>query len=546
MKRATNFLSAMTGLLIAVCLGGAAVTPLAAQQSCESLKDLKLTDTTITLAKSVAPPVSFAIGLTSNAEVTVSQSFCDVVATLSPAADSSIQIEVWLPSPSSWNGKLLGTGNGGPGGTIVHGALASGLKLGFATANTDMGTAGTGDAGWGYGMHHPEKANDWVYRSTHLMTVFSKEIVRSYYGRSAQHSYFTGCSAGGHQAITEARHYPDDYDGIVAGDDAPDKTHLFMIGLWNRLAVSKEPDSYIPPSKVPMIHNAVMMACDALDGLLDGVIDDPRRCHFDPKVFQCMGADGPDCLTAPQVEALHKLYDGARNPRTHELLFAGQPPGSELNLSGLATLVAAPPSAARARPAALSPLNWVFGATWDSSTFDFDRDVETFDSKWAKPFNMNTSPDLSDFKKHGGKIIFFDGWADALSSPFEMVGWYESIERTMGGPDKTTDFARMFVAPGMSHCFGGDGPNVFGQFATPPPPKLDPDHDVLFALDRWVTRGIAPQKIIATKYVNNKPELGIERTRPLCVYPKVARWVGSGSIDDDANFACVNPSSGLQ
>jgi feruloyl esterase len=522
------------------------VTPTAAQESCESLKDLKVADTTITMAKSVVPPVSFPIGLTNKAMITVTLPFCDVVGTVTPGPDSSIQVEVWLPPASSWNGKLLGTGNGGAGGTIVHGALASGLELGFATANTDMGTAGTGESGWGYGMNHPEKANDWVHRATHLMTVFSKEVIRAYYGRTVQHSYFTGCSAGGHQAITEARHYPGDYDGIVAGDDAPDKTHLFMIGLWNRLALSKEPDSFIPPSKIPMIHNAVMTACDGLDGLLDGIIDDPRRCHFDPKVLQCVGADGPNCLMAAQVEALQKLYDGARNPRTHELLFAGQPPGSELNLSGLATLALAPPSASRPTPVALSPLNWVFGATWDSRTFDFDHDVEVFDAKWAKLFNMNMSPDLSDFEKHGGKIIFFDGWADALSSPYEMVGWYESIQRTMGIPEKTTEFARMFVAPGMSHCFGGDGPNVFGQFGTPTPPKLDPEHDVLLALDRWVTQGVAPEKIIATKYVNNNPAQGISRTRPLCVYPKVARWIGRGSTDDDANFVCVNPTNGVQ
>ncbi len=416
-----------------------------------------------------------------------------------------------MPPPPAWNRKFLGTGNGGAAGRISYGPLSNGIQRGYATSNTDMGSTGSG-LDFSFAIGHPELQKDFVFRSTHLMTVVAKQIVQAYYGqRTPAAAYFQGCSTGGHEAMTEAQRFPDDYDGIVSGDPANNRTHLHIVSLWNYQAMHESPASLIPAAKLPMINHAVIAACDALDGIVDGVIDDPRRCNFDPATIQCPGADAPNCLTQPQVVTLRKVYDGPHNPRTGELIFPGMKPGSEINAGGRERALGKAPGPGL--------INWA--SNYTGPKFDFDHDMATVDEQLASWVN-DMNPDLSAFRKHGGRLLMYSGWADPLIPSQDVVNFYEKIEQKMGGPEKTQEFARLFMVPGMGHCSGGVGPNHF---------------DALGALEPWVEKGTAPDSIIASKIAKNVTE----RTRPLCPYPQIARWKGTGNTDEAANFACVNP-----
>ncbi|MCL5743372.1 MAG: tannase/feruloyl esterase family alpha/beta hydrolase, partial [Acidobacteria bacterium] len=321
-----------------------------------------------------------------------------------------------------------------------------------------------------------------------------------------------GCSTGGRQALKEAQVFPEDFDGIIAG--APG--NRTAMAMWIAHALLKDPVAYVPRTKYPLIHHAVLEACDAMDGLKDGLIEDPTRCKFDPGVLLCKGTDGSDCLTAPQVEAVRKVYLPGRNPRTGKELFGSLAPGSEL---GWAVMGGGPEPYAPI----LDQLKYVVfkDPAWDWRTFDFDKD----NARFEKPENliMNaTDPDLRKFIARGGKLLIYHGWSDQNVSPFLTVNYFNSVQDTLGGASKTGDNIRLFMAPGMAHCGGGEGPNVF---------------DKVGALDRWVEQGEAPSRIIASHSTKGK----VDRTRPLCPYPQVAKYKGTGSIDDAANFVCSLP-----
>ncbi len=490
--------------------------------TCESLASLALPDTTITSATAVpAGPFSLPgaqgrVGATAPS-LTV-PAFCRVAATLKPTPESHIKIEVWLPTAEGWNGKLLGTGNGGAGGVISYPSLLNGLQRGFATANTDMGTTTTG-LDFSFGIGHPEIVKDWGYRSTHLMTVAAKQLIDTFYGRAPRLSYFTGCSTGGHQAMTEAQRFPEDYNGIVSGDPANNRVRLHVVNIWNYDATHVDPESYFPIAKARRINTAVLAACDKLDGIEDGIIDDPRRCHFDPATIVCKNGDAPDCLTEKQAAALEKIYAGPRNPRTGEQIFPGMSPGGEVNTLGLdRTLAVSPATTPGALKVVGQVANWVPG--FKGPNFDFDRDMAAIDAELG-PILNDVNPDLSALKKRGGKLIMYTGWADPLIPAQDLVNYYEKVERAMGGRQKTQEFARLFMVPGMGHCSGGTSPNQF---------------DALSALDQWVDKGTTPDSIVASHRASGV----VDRTRPLCPYPQVAKWKGTGSIDDAANFACVS------
>ncbi len=487
--------------------------------SCEKLNTLALSDTRITLAQSVpAGALSLPPGAVpsdpSVAEASQSfrdlPAFCRVAVTIKPAVDSEIKIEIWMPS-LGWNGKFQGVGNGGWGGTITYPALAKALRQGFATASTDTGhTGASGDASFAFG--HPERLIDFGYRSVHLMTVDAKVIIASFYGTYPHFSYWNGCSTGGKQGLTEAQRFPDDYDGIIEGDPANFFTHLMFGNIWPAIVTLKNPASYIPPGKYPIIDRAVMKACDALDGVVDGIIDDPMRCHFDPKTLDCKGSDGPECLTASQVEAVQKLYTGAQNPRTGQQIFPGLEPGSPLDqATGLKP---------HSHPVSFFQFVLFKNPDWKWQTLNFDTDVALADRMYGSILNA-VDPNLKAFKAHGGKLIMYHGWSDPHIAPLNSIDYYKSVVAAMGGVAETEDFARLFMIPGMGHCRGGLGPDVF---------------DKVGVLEQWVQDGVAPDKIIASHLTNGVADM----TRPLCPYPKVARWKGAGSTNDAANFACVN------
>ncbi len=377
------------------------------------------------------------------------------------------------------------------------------------------------------------------------MTESAKRIIRNYSGMLPRHSYFAGCSTGGHQALSEVQRFPADYDGVLAGDPGNDRVHLNVGFLWAFAATHDENGKTIlPTSKLPLINKAAVAACDALDGIKDGIISEPQACHFDPGVLLCKGAETDQCLMAAQVEAVKKVYAGPRNPRTGEQIIAGYSPGSESALGdeyegGWKTYITD-----RNEPMRLEFWKyWVFhDAAWDWRTFDYDRDVTRADTELAAVNASN--PDLGAFKARGGKILMYSGWADPVGPAMDAVNYYQRVEEVIGGREKTESFFRLFMVPGMAHCRGGPGPNSFGGLSTiaSPENKIDPEHDVLSALVKWVEKGSTPNYIIATHFTNNT----IDRTRPLCPYPKIARWNGSGSSDDANNFTCVdaaNPSA---
>jgi feruloyl esterase len=453
--------------------------------------------------------------------------FCRVEAVARPTSDSEIKFEVWIPTAEAWNGKFEGVGNGGYSGTISYPAMATALRRGYATASTDTGHAGD-DMKFGQG--HPEKIVDWAYRAIHVMTDAAKLIVRNHAGRFPERAYFNGCSSGGHQALSEAQRYPDDYDGIIAGDPAHNRVRQTFAFLhsWT-VTHQKDGSPILPTTKLSMLTKAVVESCDGLDGLRDGIVDDPRRCHFDPARLQCRaGADDASCLTAPQVEAVRKMYEGLKNPRTGEQIFTGWPRGSESfgdnAIQSWRQYVMDP-----AEPMRVGFFRYFLfhDPNWDWRTIDWDRDLAYAEQKLG--FMSAVEKDLTPFKKRGGKLLMYTGWADPVVPAQDTVAYYDAVVKTMGGLDKTRDFYRFFIAPGMGHCSGGPGPNQF---------------DTLAGLEQWVEKGVAPDRLIASHVANGK----VDRTRPLCLYPQVARWKGTGSTDDAANFMCITeaPLNGVR
>jgi hypothetical protein len=506
----------------------------AARASCDSLAKLTLPDTSITTAEAI-PAGSFTPP--GGRPIPNLPAFCRVAGVIRPSADSNIQFEVWMPG-SGWNGKFQGVGNGGFAGAINYPQMASSVARGYATASTDTGhQAGGIDAGWALG--HPEKIIDFGYRAIHETAVKAKAVIRAFYGEGPRRSYFSSCSNGGRQALMEAQRFPEDYDGIISGAPANYWTHLLATAVANMQATLAKPGSYIPAAKLPAIQAAALAACDALDGVQDGVLENPTQCHFDPAGLLCKGPESDACLTEPQIAALRKIYGGLRDSRGRRI-FPGYSPGGEADPAGWGPWITGPAPEKSALFAFGTQFykNMVYNdPSWDFRTFDVDRDTKAADEKMARFLNA-TDPDLKRFQRRGGKLILYHGWCDAAIPAENIIDYYRSVAARMGARN-TAAFVRLYMAPGVQHCGGGAGPNVFGQGGAP---QSDPLHDMAAALERWVEEGVAPDQIIATRYKSGaNPASGVLRTRPLCPYPQVARWKGSGSTDDAANFACVAP-----
>ncbi len=484
--------------------------------ACERLATtLKLANTTATSVHAVAaghfmPPAAEGAA-TTRSQYAGLPAFCRVQLTIKPSADSDITSEVWLPQ-SGWNGKFQQVGNGAWAGSIQYGALAEALQRGYAAASTDAGHTGT-DASFALG--HPEKLIDFGYRAVHETAVQGKGTVTSFYGMAPRLSYFNGCSGGGRMAFQEAQRFPADFDAILAGAPGYDRVNQSVQMLMNAKATLDNPASMIPASKYPVIHRAALDACDAADGLKDGLISDPLNCHFDPTVLTCKGADAAACLTSPQVEAARKIYTGVKNPKTGAEIFPGLEPGSELVWGG---------PAGGPVPLAVGGDLFKFvvfqDPNWDFRKFDLARDydaVHTIDNLGLSP----TSPDLKAFVGRGGKLLIYQGWGDQNVAPRSTVHYYSKVIDALGRK-QVDDSVRLFFAPGMAHCGGGEGPNVF---------------DALTSLEQWREQGKAPTRIIASHLTNGK----VDRTRPLCPYPQAAKYKGTGSIDQADNFTCAQP-----
>lgn len=510
---------------------------------CGKLSQLALSKAKVLSAQTIeagafAPPAAMSPWLTGSPELYKSlDAFCRVVMEATPSADSSIKIEVWMPT-EGWNGRFRGQGNGGFAGEIDYRRLGLAVQQKYATAATDTGHAAGGtDARWALG--HPEKVIDFGYRAIHEMTQIAKIVINAFYGNNAQHSYFDNCSNGGRQALMEAQRFPQDYDGIISGAPANYWTHLLTKALADSQLTTLDPTSYIPASKVPALARAVNAACDAQDGVTDGVVNDPRQCKFDPAALLCKSEETTECLTAPQITALKKLYEGPRDAKG-ALIFPGYLPGAEEGEGGWGLWITG--------QAPGKSLMFAFGtgyfsnmvyekSDWDYKNTKVNDGLNAAEMKTARILNA-TDSNLSAFKSRGGKLILYHGWNDAAISALNAVNYYNSVVSKMGQA-QTDAFSRLYMVPGLQHCGGGPGANSFGQLGMGAP---DPQHNVELALVEWVEKGTAPSEIVATKYVDDDPAKGVKLTRPLCPYPQVAKFKGTGDPNDATNFVCGSPS----
>jgi hypothetical protein len=461
--------------------------------------------------------------------------FCRVAVRANPSADSDILIEVWLPA-ENWNGKFQAHGNGGFAGELDYPHLAISILAGYATASTDTGHSGTAvEAAWALG--HPEKVTDFGYRAIHVMTDVAKQIIRSRFGTAPRYSYFLGCSNGGRQALMEAQRYPADFNGILAGAPANFWTHLLSSGVWNLQALTNDAASYIPAGKLPAIAHSVNAACDAQDGVSDGILNDPRKCSFKPEAMLCKNGDANDCLTAPQITALKKIYEGAHDSQGKKI-FPGFVPGAEEGPGGWSTWIIGP----QPGKSLINAFTYGFFADilyqkpdWNLNTADLSQAVKLADEKAASILNA-TDANLAPFREHGGKLIVYHGWNDPAITALNSIDYFASVQAKLGAA-QTESFLRLYMLPGVQHCAGGPGPDFASALDSPGP--HDAQHNVVTALETWVEKGTVPSTILATKYVSDDPTKGAKLTRPVCPYPQSAQYKGSGDPNDAANFTCA-------
>ena len=495
--------------------------------ACASLTSLALPDTRITAASEYPAgvnPVPAPPRTTGALKSPLSVAVCRVQGTIRPTPVSNIRFELWLPV-SGWNGKYNGVGNGGVAGFINYSAMKEPLERGYAAGSTDTGhELSELDGSWM--MDHPELVMDFAQRSQHLTVLAAKAIVKAYYGQAPAHAYFTGCSNGGGQAMQESQRFPTDYDGIVVGNAARFLTHEWPGELQPAWLARSDQAGLI--SKLPALNAAVLAQCDRLDGVPDGVIEDPSRCRFDPATLQCpAGVDNARCLTAQQVEWVRKIYRGIVDPQSGKVFWPGLAAGSELGWD-----------AKIHPPMVLLPQNYMQVFVYRNLNWQYTDPGFSFESpaglaalnaastKYGSILDADDA-DLRPFEKSGGKIIFYHGWNDPNIAPANIIQYYQRVVSTAGGSgadaaERTARFARLFMAPGMGHCGGGPGPNSF---------------DALGALDEWVAHGHAPEKIVASHSTQGV----VDRTRPLCPYPQTAVYRGAGSTNEAANFTCATP-----
>ena len=503
--------------LLCVCLF---TLPAAAadKDSCAGLMKQAYTNVTLVSAVFLDDPKGFIAPETPGMfgtppGLTVMMPFCRVTGFIKPVPESHIGFEVWLPPVEDWNERYFAVGNPAFEGAIKYQGLTRALANGYAASSSDTGHQHPGHE---WAMGNTEKLIDWVHRAVHETAVVSKRLIHAYYSRAPRYSYWNSCHNGGRQGLAAAQRYPEDFDGIVAGDPAYYLTRLQTgseyLG-WVALKDGANSPSYVPPVKYPAIHRAVLDACDAKDGVKDDAIEDPTRCNFDPASIQCAGPDRPSCLTAPQVETVRQLYSGAKFADGTQI-YSGFEPGSELLWYALIT-----------GPEPHEINNGFFkyiafeNPDWDFRTLDVDRDTRDIDARLG-PIINSIETDLTAFKKNGGKLLMYQSWNETWIPPRTITVYYNDVVKTMGGENQTKDFFRLFMVPDFGMC-----PADNGLF------------DALDILRKWREEDIAPDRITATY----RDRGAVYKTRPVCPYPQAAIYKGSGDTNDAANFECGIP-----
>ena len=440
-------------------------------------------------------------------------------------------VDFRLALPETWNGKFIFQGVGGFAGTFAR--LDNSLERGYAAATTNTGHQGS-DASWA--LNHRPREIDYGHRGTHVSAVATQALTKSFYGKKPSYRYFNGCSNGGRQALMEAQRYPEDFDGVISGDPSLGAGGYIRRGLTYQF-LFKNDDRLLPAAKLEVLSKAVTAACDATDGLVDGLVSEPRNCKFDPSVLLCKSEGGGDCLTAGQIESVKFIYADIRLPNGKML--RGYPPGHEAGSTGWPQWITGrglPTKQADGRytftgdamPAGFRFADGFFrylafeqdDPNYDWYQFDVNRDLAKTEA--ITPILSPTDADLKSFGKSGKKLLLYHGWADPGITAYGTLDYYNNVVATVGGKQKADDFIRLFLAPGMHHCAGGPGPNSF---------------DSLAAMEQWVEKGVAPDMLIASHSTNGN----VDRTRPLCPEPQVAKYKGSGSIDAAENFVCAAP-----
>ncbi|MEQ1885545.1 MAG: tannase/feruloyl esterase family alpha/beta hydrolase [Bryobacteraceae bacterium] len=494
------------------------VSASAAAASCESLTSAALPNATITSAQRVdagkfvvpPPPANVAPFGGPTPKVDDLPAFCRVTATLKPSADSDIKAEFWMPL-NNWNGRLQPTAGGVFLGMVNYNGLANILRTGAVTATSDNGHEG-GSASFALG--HPEKLKDFAERAGHETVADAKLLIKAFYEKPQALSLMNECGGGGRTAITEVQRYPDDLDIAMVGGLDTHSTHHVLGQMWVWQAMHKDEASVIPQSKFTIINKAALAACDAKDGAVDGLIQDPTKCKFDPAVIACKNGAGAECLTQPQVETARKIYSPVRNSRTGEYIIGPLMPGSELGWNQMGGAAPFPYSVEFFRYLTFKDPNW----DYKTRPVNFDGDVALADAPDASIINAN-NPNLTRFLRRGGRLLLIGGWNDAAIAPSTNYDYYNAVVKTMGGKAKNS--VRLFMVPGMGHCPGGNGPSTF-------------DIDSIRMLDEWRATNKAPERLIAQHRSNGTPD----RKVLVCAYPKIAVFSGKGSQDDPANFSC--------
>ncbi|MFT3720721.1 tannase/feruloyl esterase family alpha/beta hydrolase [Pseudorhodoferax sp.] len=525
--------SALAAAVLAACGGSDGDEPVAAVQpkACDAAALAAVVPSGASVTGAQAVPAGSYTPAGASSAIAGLPAFCRITGRAMPSDDSLVNFEVWVPEGTAWNGKMVVTGNGGYSPALSFGDMAYAMRQGYAVVGGDTGHQSSDPNEMFWGVDHPEKIRDWGTRSIHAIAQPARALVEGRTAQAPRRAYYYGCSTGGHQGYAEMQRYPQDFDGVIAGAPGNNRTRLnveFLYRFQSNRAPGTDGPVILSAAKAGLITQRAVAACDELDGVRDGVMEDPRACtanKFDVASLQCAGAEAADCLTAEQVAVARKIYAGPKNLRTGAQIYPGYLPGSEAGWGGYW---------GGAEPVRADYWRlWVFqNPQWNWWTFDYDRDLAYADAK-VSPLVDQTSTDLAAFKAAGGKAIVFQGWQDAVVNPVDTIAYYERLRAAQGGQAAADAFFRLFLVPGMGHCSGGAGATTFGNSGGQAP-NASAANDLLMALDRWVEQGAAPDSIVAARVAGGT----VERTRPLCAYPKKAVYKGSGSTDDAASFSC--------
>lgn len=482
--------------------------------------------------------------------------FCRVRGLSTPVAGSEIRFEVWLPL-AHWTQRLHMIGNGAYSPNIPFTQMSARVRKGDVAVGTDTGHAGTEMT---FAIGKPESIVDFSHRAVHETAVAAKAITTAFYKGTKYFAYFSGCSTGGYQGLSEAQRYPDDFDGIISGAPGNNRANLNLAFMWNFISNHRPGDDtaqIIPNEKLRLINHAVTQACDKIDGVADGVVSDPRACTFKVASLTCKSGDAPDCLTAEQVAAAEKIYAGPRDARDGRQIYPGYTFGSEGVVSddkddapGWSSYWANPKKPQE--PIRADYFRYWVGNNpkFDWWAFNWASDVDAVEAHPVTKIFSATNPDLTAFKAHNGKLIMFMGWQDPVGAAGEAINYYDSVEARAPGAtpeakrSETQDYLRLFMVPGMDHCAGGPGATHFSTATRDSePPVSDAKHDMAVALENWVEKGVAPDSLVATKFEKSggaAPKIAFQR--PLCVYPKVPQYKG-GDQNAAASFVCAVPKA---